>query len=267
MNGSYEPKFERIWGFVPRGFYTLLSKEVWRFVKVINQTIFAPVVTNCLYLTIFGVALKHRDTPFEGVSYMEFLIPGLVMLGLIQNSFQNSSSSVIIAKFQGTISDLLVVPMKSWEISGAFMIGGALRGLLVGVVTYITAWFFIPIPVLNPLLAIAGGTMIGMTFASFGAMAALHADDYDEIARYQNFVILPLVFLGGVFFSINDIPDNFQWLAYCNPIFYMIDVVRYAIIGVADFPPYLALGIVTTIWLITCSAFTYVVHKGKWIKV
>ncbi|RMH56799.1 MAG: hypothetical protein D6679_08380 [Candidatus Hydrogenedentota bacterium] len=253
-------------GFIPRGFLTLLWKEIWRFLKVINQTVLAPVVTNCLYLAVFGVAISRRASSWPGISYMEFLVPGLVMMGLIQNSFQNSSSTIIIAKYQGTISDLLVVPMRPGELAAAFALSGMLRGLIVGVATYLSSLVFIPVRLVHPFGALGTAMVIGVTFASLGAVVAIKAKDFDEIARIQHFLLLPLVFLGGVFFSAKHLPGRWANVALFNPIFHMIDAFRHSMLGRGDLPLLLDLAGVGFWCVLATGALYFVFLTGKWLR-
>lgn len=254
-------------GIVPRGFATLLSKEVWRFAKVLTQTVFAPVITNCLYLTIFGVAFRTRASAFPGVSYMQFLVPGLVVLGIIQNAFQNTSSSIIIAKYQGTITDLLVVPMRPFEIAAAFALGGAVRGMIVGGATFATALFFVDVPLRHPFLLLASALAVGTAFSAFGGIVAIYARDFDHIARVQYFVLTPLVFLGGVFFAVGDIPADWRFLAYGNPIFYMTSLLRFAFLGLADFPVAVSLAAAAGFTALSVAFLYSIFRTGRWLLV
>ena len=234
--------------------------------KVINQTVSAPVITNCLYLAIFGVALRARETSWEGITYMQFLVPGLVMMGLVQNAYQNSSSSIIISKYQETINNLLVVPMAPWEISLAFILAGAVRGIIVGTVTFLTALIFVTVPIHHPLLLLMTSVLIGSAFSGIGAIVAVKAKDFDEIARYQNFILQPLIFLGGVFFAVRDLPANVQFLAYFNPIFYLTDIFRYSFLGVGDLPTTVSFTFLVCLVTVVTIALTWVFKTGKWLR-
>ena len=226
--------------FEPRlGMRTLYQKEVKRFLRVPGQTVLSPLITTALYFVVFGWSLGGRLREVEGVPYIRFLVPGLVMLGIINNAFLNTSSSLFIMKLQGTIVDLLVTPLSYLEMLAAFLAAGTTRALLVGGLTWLTAAFFVGPSVPHPLEAILAGALVSIAFAAAGLIVALWADKFEQVNFIPTFVITPLAFLGGVFYSASMLPPAFRVVLHFNPIYYMIESMRYALIGVTAEPPWL----------------------------
>src|SRR5882724_7693175 len=228
------------------GFRTLLYKEVLRFWKVSFQTIAAPILTSVLYLLVFGHVLEAHVEAFPGVSYTAFLVPGLVMMSVLQNAFANSSSSLIQSKVTGNLIFVLLPPLSPFELFGAYVLGAMVRGIVVGTgVLLITGWFApelfaSPYPLWSFAFALLGSAILGM----LGLIAGIAADKFDQLAAFQNFVIVPLTFLSGVFYSIHSLPPFWQALSHFNPFFYMIDGFRYGFFGVSDISPAASLVIV-----------------------
>jgi ABC-2 type transport system ATP-binding protein len=221
------------------GMRTLYRKEVKRFLRVPGQTILSPLITTALYFVVFGWSLGGRVREVEGVPYIRFLVPGLVMLGIINNAFLNTSSSMFIMKLQGTIVDLLVTPLSYLEILAAFLAAGTTRAVIVGGLTWLTAAFFVGPYVPHPLQAMAAGVLVSIAFAAAGLIVALWADKFEQVNFIPTFVITPLAFLGGVFYSAAMLPPAFRVVLHLNPIYYMIESMRFALIGVTDEPPWL----------------------------
>lgn len=221
----------------PRGFYTLFYKEVLRFGKVWLQTLGAPIITSLLYLLVFAHVLEGRMEVFEGVSYSAFLIPGLMMMSLIQNAFANSSSSIIQSKVTGNIVFLLLAPLSYLEMYLAFMLAAVVRGLVVGTGVLVVGIFFVDLPVHSVTALVLFGLLSGAVLATFGVIAGIWAEKFDQLAGAQNFIIMPLSFLSGVFYSIHSLPPFWQQLSHFNPFFYMIDGFRYGFFGVSDVDP------------------------------
>ena len=226
------------------GFPTLLYKELVRFWKVGVQTVAAPVLTALLYLLVFAHALEGRMQVYDGVGYSAFLVPGLVMMSVLQNSFANSSSSLIQSKISGNLIFILLPPISHVEFFCAYVLAAIARGLTVGLcVLAVTAWF-VELPLAAPVwiaaFALAGSAIL----AALGLVAGIWADKFDQIAAFQNFIILPLTFLSGVFYSIHSLPPFWQGLSHLNPFFYMIDGFRYGFFGTSDFPPQASLAVV-----------------------
>ena len=226
------------------GFYTLFYKEVLRFGKVLLQTLIAPVVTAMLYLVVFGHVFEGRVQAFPGVSYTVFLIPGLMMMSVIQNAFANSSSSLIQSKVTGNIMFMMLTPLSHFEFFLAYVLASVVRGVLVGVGIFLVALVFTEVPVKHPGFILLFMFLSSATLGASGVMVGVWAEKFDQIAGFQNFIILPLSFLSGVFYSIHSLPDFWQTLSHFNPFFYMIDGFRYGFFGISDIAPSRSLGIV-----------------------
>ncbi len=235
------------------GARTLFYKEVLRFWKVGFQTVAAPVLTAILYLLIFGHVLQDRVQVFEGVGYTSFLIPGLVMMSVLQNSFANSSSSLVQSKITGNLVFLLVTPLSHWAWFAAYVGASMVRGLVVGLgVLLVTVWFAPPSfaqPQWIVVFAVLGAGILG----SLGLVAGLWADKFDQMAAFQNFVIMPMTFLSGVFYSVHSLPGMWQAVSHLNPFFYMIDGFRRGFFGVSDVSPWLSLGVVGSSFVVVAG--------------
>ncbi|HEY0488927.1 MAG TPA: ABC transporter permease [Telluria sp.] len=236
------------------GFQTLLYKETLRFWKVATQTIAAPILTAMLYLLIFGHVLEGRVEVYPGVSYTAFLVPGLVMMSVLQNAFANSSSSLIQSKITGNLVFILLPPLSHWEIISAYVLASITRGLVVGAGVFaITAWFadlHFAQPVWIVVFALIGAAILG----TMGVIAGIWADKFDQLAAFQNFLIVPATFLAGVFYSIHSLPPFWQAVSHFNPFFYMIDGFRHGFFGVSDVSPWTSLGI-ALVFFAVLSAF------------
>ncbi len=227
------------------GFYTLFYKEILRFWRVAFQTVAAPVLTALLYLMIFSHALSRHVDVFPGVGYTAFLIPGLVMMSMLQNAFANTSSSLIQSKITGNIVFLLLPPLSHLEFFTAYVLAAVVRGLVVGVGVFaVTLWFDLP-ALSHPLWALAFAVLGCAVLATLGLIAGIWADKFDQLAAFQNFLIMPLTFLSGVFYSIHTLPSFWRGLSHANPVFYMIDGFRYGFFGQSDAPPLLSLAVVS----------------------
>lgn len=221
-------------------FFTLYVREMKRFMKVVFQTVFTPLINSTLYLLIFGVSLGASIHLEGGVSYLSFLIPGLVMMGVLNNAFQNSSSSIVSGKFSGDLEDLKVVPLTPQMILWAMSIGGLTRGLIVGAVTYAVGQAFMVFTyghfaaIAHPLDLFAFLVLGGLIFAKLGVAIAFYSKSFDQLSAIGAFVLLPLIYLGGVFFSIKGLHPIWQAIAHFNPVLYLISGVRYGMLGVTD---------------------------------
>jgi ABC-2 type transport system permease protein len=226
------------------GFRTLVYKETLRFYKVATQTIAAPILTAMLYLLIFGHVLEGRVQVYPGVTYTAFLIPGLVMMSVLQNAFANSSSSLIQSKITGNLVFVLLTPLSHWEMYSAYVLAAMVRGIAVGLGVFIvTAWFAhlsFEAPVWIAVFALLGAAILG----TMGLIAGIWAEKFDQLAAFQNFLIMPLTFLSGVFYSIHSLPSFWLTVSHLNPFFYMIDGFRYGFFGQSDVNPFISLGIV-----------------------
>jgi len=218
------------------GLWTLTAKEIRRFLKVYMQTILAPVVTTLMFLAIFLLAMGRSVVTIHGAPYAAFVAPGLIMMAMVQNAFANTSSSLIISKVQGNIVDVLMPPLSPLELTVAFAMGGVARGVVVGIVVSLAVLPFAPVSVADPLLVIYFGVGASLMLSLLGIMGAIWADKFDHMAAVTNFVVLPLSFLSGTFYSIDRLPEQFRVIAFVNPFFYMIDGFRAGFIGRADAP-------------------------------
>jgi ABC-2 type transport system permease protein len=248
------------------GWLTLLRKELLRFWKVSFQTIAAPVLTSLLYLLIFSHVLASHVGVFDGrVSYTAFLVPGLVMMSVLQNAFANSSSSLIQSKITGNLLFVLLPPLSPLDFFGAYVVGAMVRGLIVGLGVFaVTLWFapsvlFMPHPLWALAFALAGSAILG----TLGLLAGIAADKFDQLAAFQNFIIVPLTFLSGVFYSIHSLPPFWQAASHFNPFFYMIDGFRYGFFGLSDTSPWLSLAIVSAFG-IALTALTLALLARGW---
>ncbi len=244
------------------GARTLFYKEVLRFWKVAFQTVAAPVLTAMMYLLIFGHVLQGRVEVFEGVGYTSFLIPGLVMMSVLQNSFANSSSSLIQSKVTGNLVFLLVSPLSHWAWFVAYVGASVVRGLAVGFGVFIvTVWFAPPAfaqPVWIIVFAALGAGMLG----ALGLIAGLWADKFDQMAAFQNFIIMPMTFLSGVFYSVHSLPPFWLQASHLNPFFYMIDGFRRGFFGTSDVSPWLSLGVVGTAFVVVSTIALHLLKTG-----
>ena len=244
------------------GFRTLFYKEILRFWKVATQTISAPVLTAMLYLLIFGHVLEDHVQVYPDVRYTSFLVPGLVMMSVLQNAFANSSSSLIQSKITGNLVFVLLPPLSHWEIYGAYVLAAALRGLAVGAgVFLITAWFTHPTfvaPWWIAVFALLGAAILG----TMGLIAGIWAEKFDQLAAFQNFLIMPATFLSGVFYSIHSLPPFWQTVSRFNPFFYMIDGFRYGFFGQSDVDPLRSFAIVAIFFAVLASLAVGLLKSG-----
>ena len=244
------------------GFQTLFYKEVLRFWKVATQTLTAPIVTAMLYLLVFGHVLEERVQVYPGVKYTAFLVPGLVMMSVLQNAFANSSSSLIQSKITGNLVFVLLPPLSHWELFGAYVLAAVVRGLAVGAgVFVITAWFAelsFAAPWWIAVLAILGAAILG----TMGLIAGIWAEKFDQLAAFQNFLIMPATFLSGVFYSIHSLPAFWQTVSHMNPFFYMIDGFRYGFFGQSDVSPMMSFAIVAVFFVVLAWLAVQLLKSG-----
>ncbi|MBL8502866.1 MAG: ABC transporter permease [Rhodocyclaceae bacterium] len=241
------------------GFLTLLYKEILRFWKVSFQTVAAPILTALLFLLIFTHVLEGRVRVYESVTYSSFLVPGLVMMSLLQNAFANSSSSLIQSKVTGNIIFMLLPPISYVQFFAAFVLAAIARGIVVGLGVLLVTLWFVDLGWQAPLWILAFALLGGAIMGALGVIAGIWADKFDQLAAFQNFIIMPLTFLSGVFYSIHSLPPFWQRVSHFNPIFYMIDGFRHGFFGVSDVSPWTSLGVVSgcfvalslfTLWLL-----------------
>ena len=244
------------------GFRTLFYKEVLRFWKVATQTLTAPIVTAMLYLLIFGQVLEGRVEVYPGVSYTAFLVPGLVMMSVLQNAFANSSSSLIQSKITGNLVFVLLPPLSHWELFSAYVLAGMLRGLMVGLgVFIITAWFA-HLSFVAPLWIVVFALLGSAILATMGLIAGIWAEKFDQLAAFQNFLIMPATFLAGVFYSIHSLPPFWLAVSHANPFFYMIDGFRYGFFGQSDIAPGISFAIVAAFFVVLAGIAIALLKSG-----
>ncbi|RVU36404.1 multidrug ABC transporter permease [Hwanghaeella grinnelliae] len=225
------------------GLWSLYKKEVHRFLKVFTQTVAAPMVTALLFLAIFTLALGRAVETIGGIPFSQFLAPGLITMAMAQNAFANTSSSVVSAKMQGNIVDVIMPPISPTEFVIAYVMGGVTRGMFVGLTTWIGMSFFVPMEVHSLLHLVYHATTASMMLALLGLIGGIWADKFDHVAAITNFVVTPFAFLSGTFYSISRLPEPFYTLAHYNPFFYMIDGFRYGAIGVSDTAPWIGMAV------------------------
>lgn len=250
-------------------FWSLLHREIARFMKVVAQTVAIPLVNSSLYLMIFGVSLGNRITFKEDLPYMAFLIPGLVMMGCLNNAFQNSSSSIIASKFGGDLEDLKVAPITGIQIWSALSIAALCRGILVGLVTFVAgeiAYYLM----FDHILSVANWPVLilflalgGLCFANIGIWVGFYARTFDQLSAIGGFVLLPLIYLGGVFFSVEHLPPFWHSVAIANPLLYMINGVRYGILGQADVAWTTSLAVAFLAYVVTSAMAIWSLRKGS----
>ena len=243
------------------GFRTLLYKEVLRFWKVSFQTVGAPVLTALLYLMIFSHVLEAH-VQVHGVPYAAFLIPGLVMMSALQNAFANSSSSLIQSKVTGSVVFVLLPPISYVEFFLAYVVAAMLRGLMVGLGVLLVTMWFAPPSFIAPLWILAFIVIGGGIMGTLGVVAGIWADKFDQLAAFQNFLIMPLTMLSGVFYSIHSLPEFWQQVSRFNPVFYMIDGFRFGFFGVSDVPPEVSLAVIATSFLLVSAATLALLRSG-----
>jgi ABC-2 type transport system permease protein len=228
------------------GWQTLLFKEISRFWKVAFQTVAGPVLTAMLYLLIFGHALEAHVKVYDAVSYTAFLVPGLAMMSVLQNAFANSSSSLIMSKVMGNLVFLLLTPLSYWNWFVAYVGASVVRGLVVGLGVFAVSAFYADLSIVAPLWVIIFAVLGSALMGALGVIAGLWAEKFDQLAAFQNFIVMPMTFLSGVFYSIHSLPPFWQRVSHFNPFFYMIDGFRYGFFGISDVSPWLSLSVVAS---------------------
>jgi ABC-2 type transport system permease protein len=244
------------------GFQTLFYKEVLRFWKVATQTITAPVMTALLYLLIFGHTLQDHIEVYPGVKYTSFLVPGLVMMSVLQNAFANSSSSLIQSKITGNLVFVLLPPLSHWEIFSAYVLASIVRGLAVGTGVFVVTVWISKLSFVAPwwiaIFALLGAAMLG----TMGLICGIWAEKFDQLAAFQNFLIMPATFLSGVFYSIHSLPGVWQAVSHVNPFFYMIDGFRYGFFGKSDVDPATSLVVVSVFFVLLTTMAVQMLKRG-----
>jgi len=248
------------------GFGTLISREVGRFFSVYRQTVVPGLITSALYIAIFGFTLEQRISEIQGVPYTLFILPGLIMMNTLTNATANTSSSMLQMKLLQQLPDLLTAPLSGLEISLAYIIGGAVRGLVNGILVLIMGVLLIKMPVKDPLGTIAFIFLVSWAFSSMGLLLGQLSESWDQLAMMQNFFLTPLSFLGGIFYSIEMLPNWAQTLSFINPIYYMINGIRYTILGVSDSNVLISYVMATLLTIIFTASSIFLMQSGKKIK-
>ncbi|MCB0828049.1 MAG: ABC transporter permease [Solirubrobacterales bacterium] len=215
-------------------FLALTRREVSRFVKIKGQTIGAPLLETFLYISVFGAALGTRVGDLDGIDYVVYVIPGLILMAWAINAFTNNSSSILQQKFQRSIDDQLSSPASPVQLLMAFTLGGFLRGMTITVITFVVASLLVDLPVDHPLVLVVSLLLVGFFFSQIGVLVGIRAEQFDDVSFAQTFILQPLIFLGGIFYSASLLPEPYQTLTHFNPVYYMISVVRYGFLGIAD---------------------------------
>ncbi len=248
------------------GWQTLLYKETLRFWKVAFQTVAGPVLTAMLYLLVFGQALEAHVKVYDKVSYTAFLMPGLAMMSLLQNAFANSSSSLIMSKVMGNLVFLMLAPLSYMNWYVAYVGASVIRGLIVGLGVLVVSAFFANLSFVAPLWIVVFAVMGAALMGTLGLIAGLWAEKFDQLAAFQNFVVMPMTFLSGVFYSIHSLPAFWQGVSHLNPFFYMIDGFRYGFFGVSDVSPWLSLAVVAGVLAVVSAIAIYLLRIGYKIR-
>ncbi len=247
-------------------FRTIVTKEIFRFIRIWPQTLLPPAITTALYFLIFGKLIGDRIGTISGTSYMDYIVPGIILMSVISHSYANVVSSFYSSKFQHNIEELLVAPIPNWIILSGYISGGIVRGLLVGVVVALISLLFTDIKVNNIPITLAIAVLTATVFALAGFINAILAESFDDISIIPNFVLTPLSYLGGVFYSVDMLPGVWQTVSMGNPILYMVNAFRYGLLGVTDIDIQLSF-IITGGFIITLTSFSlYLLYKGIGIK-
>ena len=248
------------------GSFTLIRREIWRFISLYKQTVLPSIISSSLYMIVFGHALGSRIGKIKGIDYMDFIIPGLVMMAAINHAYQNSSSSIIQAKFLKFIDDILITPLSGFELAIGYIIGGALRGFINGIVVFILGWVLTGFMIDNLLLTIFILFMVSWSFSAFGCIIGIYATSWDQIALFSNFVFMPLTFLGGIFYSINDLPNSLELISKFNPLYWMINGLRFSTLNIYDTSPFISIIIIIFSAIIFTLIATIMFATGYRIK-
>jgi ABC-2 type transport system permease protein len=246
--------------FLP--FYTLLKKEVLRFITVFIQTLITPVITASLYLFVFGLSLGSHISVMGNVPYIQFVVPGLILMGVVNNAFQNTSSSLFFSRYLNNIVDLLVTPITPWQFILAYTIAAMLRGFTVGLSIWLISIFFTDLPWVDPVHAIVMLTLANFLFAQLGIVAAIFSASFDHLSMFSNFLILPLIYLGGVFYPISQLPPLWKAFSQFNPLFFLIDGFRQGVLGQGDNTFHLNLGVAVGLSVVLFVVAATLIGRG-----
>lgn len=249
-----------------RGLTALTGREILRVLKLWTQTVGAPVVSSFLFILVFGLSLGNRITSIDGVEYEVFIVPGLITMAMVQAAYANNSASVFQARFDRDLNDILSAPMRAWEVNLGLSLGGVVRALLIGISLFALSLVVVDVPVREPGILLLAVVLALVLFSALGVVVGIHAESWDHTAFVNNLVILPLTFLGGVFYSVDVLPSPWEELSHVNPIFYLVQAVRYGFLGTSDVSVWLALAITAVLAAICVAWSTWLFATGKKIK-
>lgn len=249
-----------------RGLWSLGAREVLRVLKLWTQTVAAPVVASFLFILVFGLSLRGRIRHVDGFDYRAFIVPGLLTMAMVQAAYSNNSSSVFQARFDRYLNDVLASPMRNWEINLGLSLGGVVRALLIGIALLLLALPITHVPIQEPVVLVAA-VALGLTlFASLGVVVGIYAKTWDHAGFVQNIVIVPLSFLGGVFYSVSVLPSPWREVSHANPIFYLVQAVRYGFLGKSDVPVWIAFAVTGLLAALTVAWSAWLFHSGRKLK-
>ena len=249
-----------------RGLLWLAARETHRVLKLWTQTVAAPILSSLLFILVFGLSLGSRIRSIGGVPYEVFIVPGLITMAMIQATYANNSASVFQARFDRYINDVLAAPMRAWEVNLALSLGGVVRALLIGAGLLACILPIVDVPIREPLVLLVAVALVLVLFSSFGVVVGIYANSWDHTAFVTNIVILPLSFLGGVFYSVDVLPSPWQELSHLNPIFYLLNAVRYGFLGTSDVPIGLALGVLAALAAAMVTWSCWLFATGRRLK-
>jgi ABC-2 type transport system permease protein len=249
-----------------RGLIALTGREVARVLKLWTQTVVAPILSSALFILVFGLSLGDRIKEIDGVPYDQFIVPGLIAMGMAQAAYANNSATVFQARFDRYLNDVLAAPMRGWEINLSLNLGGAVRAALIGAGLAAIAVPLTGVPVREPLVLVLAILLLLVLFCSFGVVVGIYAESWDHTAFVTNLVILPLSFLGGVFYSIDSLPSPWQEISHANPIFYLIEAVRYGFLGTSDVSVALSLLVTAAMAAVTVAWSAWLFATGRRLK-
>jgi ABC-2 type transport system permease protein len=249
-----------------RGLIALTGREILRVLKLWTQTVGAPVVSSFLFILVFGLSLGNRIASVDGVDYDVFIVPGLITMAMVQAAYANNSSSVFQAKFDRYLNDILAAPMRAWEVNLGLSLGGVVRALLIGAGLFGLSLLVVDVPVREPGVLVLAVVLALVLFSSLGVIVGIYAESWDHTAFVNNLVILPLTFLGGVFYSVDVLPSPWQELSHVNPIFFLVQAVRYGFLGTSDVSVWLALAVTAVLAAVCVAWSTWLFATGKKIK-
>jgi ABC-2 type transport system permease protein len=245
---------------------TIWIKEITRFMRIWIQTLLPPAITMTLYFVIFGNLIGSRIGEMGGFSYMEFIVPGLIMMAVITNSYANVSSSFYSAKFQRNVEEMLVAPVPNWVIIGGFVGGGVARAMLIGLIVTLVSMFFVDVRIHNLFIIVLTLILTASLFATAGLINAIYANSFDDISIIPTFVLTPLTYLGGVFYSLSLLPEFWQWVSKANPIVYMVNGFRYGFLGVADIDPTISVALLVSFNIVLLALAFSLIKRGVGIR-